>query len=115
MAKECSRDGTTIVHGAMSWLFEDEELVALIKEEILLYLHHCRRVNGQPNLGWLKSAYHSQIQQIVGQDLVYYALVAATSSNKTWKQISYPYYMKAVFPEDNIYFQHLDLNMKRYL
>ena len=85
MAKECSRDGTTIVHVAMSWLFEDEELVALIKEEILLYLHHCRRVNGQPNPGWLRSAYHLQIQQIARPDLVYYALVAATSPNKTWK------------------------------
>ena len=41
--------------------------------------------------------------------------MAATNPNKTWKQISYPYYVKAVLPGDGIYFQHLDLNMKRYV
>jgi len=65
-------------------------------------------------LGWLRSAYHTQIQQISRQDPVYYALVVATNPNKTWKQVSYPYYMKVVLPGDGIYYQHLNLNMKRY-
>jgi len=112
--KQWKMDGTTIVRGAMAWLFEDESLAELIKEEVLMYTHHRRRVNGRPNLGWLRSAFHTQIQQIARQDPVYYALVAATNPNKTWKQISYPYYMKAVLSGDGIYIQHLDLNMKRY-
>ena len=44
---------------------------------------------------------------------MYYALLAATSE-KMW-QISYPYYMKATLPGDGIAFQHVDLNVKRYI
>ncbi|KAF8453402.1 hypothetical protein BDZ91DRAFT_808010 [Kalaharituber pfeilii] len=109
------KDGTTILKGAMGWLFDDSEVVTLIQEEIQMYLHHRRMVNGQLNLGWLRSAYYTQIQQIAQQDPAYYALVAATSPNKTWRQISYPYYMKAVLPGEFIQFQHLDLNLKRYV
>jgi len=112
---EWKRDGTTVVRGAMAWLFEDEVLRELIKEEVLLYTYYRRLVNGRPNLGWLRSAYHTQIQQISQQDPVYYALMAATNPNKTWKQVSYLYYIKAVLPGDGIYFQHLDLNTKRYV
>ncbi|KAF8441949.1 hypothetical protein BDZ91DRAFT_769014 [Kalaharituber pfeilii] len=94
------------------WLFEIQRSLPLIQEEIQMYLHHRRMVNGQPNLGWLRSAYYTQIQQIAQQDPAYYALVAATSPNKTWRQISYPYYMKAVLPGEFIQFQHLNLNLK---
>jgi hypothetical protein len=48
--KQWKKDGTTVVRGAMAWLFEDEELAELIKEEVLLYTHHRRRINGRPNL-----------------------------------------------------------------
>jgi len=56
--------------GAMVWLFGDESLAELIREEVLIYTHHRRRVNGRPNLGWLRSAFHTQIQQIARQDPV---------------------------------------------
>lgn len=114
-ADHWEKDGTMIVVGAMGYLWEDADIVKLIKEEVLMYLHHRRRVNGAGNLGWLRSAYHAQIQQIARQDPLYYALVAATSPKKTWKQISFPYYMKAVLPGDSTYFQHLDLNLPRYV
>ncbi|KAF8414461.1 hypothetical protein EV426DRAFT_513280, partial [Tirmania nivea] len=55
--------------------------------------------------------YHTQIQQIICQDPIYYVLVTATNPNKTWKQILYPYYIKTVLLVDGIYFQHLNLNM----
>ena len=70
-------------------------------------------VNGQRSLGWLRSAYFSQIQQIIRQDPGYYALVAVTSGN-LW-QISFPYYLKATLPGDGIAFQYINLNMKKYL
>ena len=57
-------------------------------------------VDGKRSLGWLRSAYYTQIQQIAIQDPVYYALVAA-KSQEMW-QISYPYYMKATLPGDGI-------------
>ena len=99
----------------MSWLFDYEDIAELIQEEVNMYLWHRRKVNGQPNLGWLRSAFFSQIQQIVRQDPVYYALVVATNPQKNWRQISFPYYMKAVLPGDYIYFLHLDLNIPRYM
>jgi len=40
--EEWKRDGTTGVRGAMAWLFEDEVLRELIKEEVLLYTYHRR-------------------------------------------------------------------------
>ena len=75
-----------------------------------MYLHHGKKVNEKNNLGWLRSSYHSQIQQIARQDPAYYALGAATSRN--WWQVSYPYYMKAVLAGDYTAFQHLDLKLK---
>ena len=111
--EEWEEKGTIIVQKAMGWLFDDMEVKELIKEEVQMYLHHRRMVGGKGNLGWLRSAYFSQIQQISRQDPVYYALVAATSGH--WWQISYPYYMKATLPGDGIQFQHIDLNLKRYM
>ena len=75
--------GTVIVKGAMSWLFEDPEIrvAQLISREIHMYTYDRRMVNGQRSLGWLRSAYFSQIQQIAHQDPRYYALVAVTSGN----------------------------------
>ena len=97
----------------MSWICEDPEIMRLVTHEFNMYLYYRRKVNKKNNLGWLRSSYHSQIQQIARQDPDYYALVAATSRN--WWQIFYPYYMKAVLPNDYTAFQHLDLNLKRYV
>ena len=107
------RDGTIVVRGAMDWLIQDPEIKELIHHEVHMYLHHRRIVGGRKNLGWLRSAYYTQIQQIARQDPVYYALVAATSG-EMW-QISYPYYMKATLPGGGIAFQHIDLNLHRYV
>ena len=38
----------------------------------------------------------------------------AITSGNLW-QISFPYYLKATLPIDSIAFQHIDLNMKKYL
>lgn len=112
-AKKWETDGTIIVQGAMDWLFQDPEILELMEQEVQMYLHHRRMVDGMKSLGWLRSAYYTQIQQIARQDPVYYALVAATS-REMW-QISYPYYMKATLPGDGILFQHIDLNVNRYI
>ena len=112
-AQEWEEHGTAVVKGAMKWLFTDPEVVELINHEIHMYMHHRRMVNGQKSLGWLRSAYFSQIQQIARQDPGYYALMAITSGN-LW-QISFPYYLKATLPGDGIAFQHIDLNVKRFI
>ena len=112
-AQEWEEHGTTVVRGAMKWLFTDPEVTELINHEIHMYMHHTRMVNRQNSLGWLRSAYFSQIQQIARQDPGYYALLAITSGN-LW-QISFPYYLKATLPGDGIAFQHIDLNVKRFV
>ena len=63
-ALEWEEHGTTIVKGAMKWLFTDPEMVELISHEIHMDMHHRGMVNGQKRFGWLRSAYFSQIQQI---------------------------------------------------
>ena len=91
-----------------------------------LIVHRWRPVGGAPPC-WManagrcdykkkkkkKTAYYTQIQQIARQDPVYYALLAATSE-VMW-QILYPYYMKATLPRDGIAFQHINLNVKRFI
>ena len=112
-AKVWKKDGTVIVPGVMKWLFEDPEVIELMHHEVHMYYHHRTMMEGRKSLGWLRSAFFSQIQQIARQDPVYYALVAATSG-EPW-QISFPYYMKATLPGDGIFFHHLDLNLTRYI
>ena len=107
------RDGTIVVRGAMDWLFKDQETKELIHYEVHMYLHHRRIMSGRKNLGWLRSAYYTHIEQIVRQDPAYYALVAPTS-REMW-QISYPYYIKATLPVDGIAFPHIDWNLHRYV
>jgi len=60
---EWEEHGTTVVR-AMGWLFDDPRVQDLISHEFNMYLHHRRMVNGEYNLGWLRSSYHSQIQQV---------------------------------------------------
>ena len=110
---EWEDNGTIIVRGAYDWLFIDQELVELVKHEFHIYHHHHRKMNNQGSLGWLRSAYFTQIQQIARQDPGYYALLAATSGN--WWQISFPYYLKATLPGDGVGFQHVDLNLTKYI
>ena len=105
--------GTVVVKGAYDWLFMDVELIQLVRHEFQMYQHHRRKMNNQGSLGWLRSAYFTQIQQIARQDPGYYALLAATSGN--WWQISFPYYLKATLPGDGVSFEHVDLNLPRYL
>ncbi|KAF8472149.1 hypothetical protein BDZ91DRAFT_717333 [Kalaharituber pfeilii] len=108
-------NGTTIARGTMAWMLVGDEAKTRIKQEIYMYTHHRRRVNGSPNYGWLRNSYHSLIQQIARLDPVYYALVVAARPDGNYRQISFPYYMKAALPGDYTFFQHLDLNMRRYI
>ena len=67
-AQEWEEHRTTVVKGAMKWLFTDPKMVELISHEIHMDMHHRGMVNGQKRFGWLRSAYFSQIQQIARQD-----------------------------------------------
>ena len=60
--KEWEEKGTITVRDAMGWLVNDREIFALITSEVNMYTHHRRMLGGKGNLGWLRSAYFSQIQ-----------------------------------------------------
>ena len=107
------KNSTTIVKNTYDWLFIDPKLVELVKHEFHMYHHHHRKMNNQGSLGWLRSTYYTQIQQIARQDYGYYALLAASSYN--WWQIPFPYYLKATLPGDGVRFQHVDLNLPKYI
>ncbi|KAF8464922.1 hypothetical protein BDZ91DRAFT_246001 [Kalaharituber pfeilii] len=69
-------NGTMIAKGIMSWMTADNAQ-EMVRQEIHMYTHHRRRVNDNPNYGWLRNSYHSLTQQIARLDPVYYALVVA--------------------------------------
>lgn len=59
------------------------EIFKLIEEEFDMYLYHLRdEQNGQKRWGWMRHMFYSLIQQLVRQDPVYYALIAAAQLDK---------------------------------
>jgi hypothetical protein len=112
---ELERDGHTVVEGQFDWIIKDQKIMAMVKDEINMYLYHRRRINDKANYGWVRNSYHSLAQQAIRQDPLYYALVCSSRLDTNYRQISFPYYMKAVLPGDNIFFRHVDLNIPKYL
>lgn len=99
----------------MSWITDDAELMVYVRERIRMYQFHLAPFNGNGSLGWLRNCYFSIIQQAARQDLGYWALLVAARPDKNYRQISFPYYIKATLPGDYIWFQHVDLNIPRFL
>ena len=112
-AKVWKKDETVIVSRMMKWLCEDPEVIQLIHHEVCMYQHYCTLMEGRRCLGQLRLVFFSQMQQILNQDPVYYALVAATSA-EPW-QISFPYYMKATLLGDDIFLPHINVNLTTYI
>jgi hypothetical protein len=72
--------GSVIIPDMFAWTnvnsLEDEEaglptINQLMMEEMDMYLWHQRRVSGKHNLGWLRNMIHSNMQQLVRQDVHY--------------------------------------------
>lgn len=74
----------------------------------------CQR-NDAPNHGWLRTMYHSLIQQLVCSDLEYYALYASLRPDRNRRLVRYPYYTKYATAGDNTYFRHIDMNVPDFL
>ena len=67
-------DGNIVVSGVFDWIFDDPELMEMVNAEFEMYCHHLREQNGQLNLGWCISMWHSLVQQVMRHDPVFYAL-----------------------------------------
>lgn len=106
-----------------SWLWEgitvdgqhEEGIQEQIDTESAIFLHHLRERNGEANRGWSRVMYYSLTQQIIRQDLGYWALCASLRSDGNPRMVLHPYYTKHVVDRDSTFFRHLDLNVPRYL
>ncbi|KAI4276923.1 MAG: hypothetical protein LQ337_002170 [Flavoplaca oasis] len=108
-------DGNVLINGIFMYLFSDERLWDLLSEEFDMYDWHLRKIGGRQNLGWLRNALYTQVQQIVRSDPLYYILYACLRPDNNWRLISYPYYMKSTQVDDSTCFRHLDLNVPQLL
>ncbi|KAF8249182.1 hypothetical protein K440DRAFT_660435 [Wilcoxina mikolae CBS 423.85] len=109
-------NGSVNIGGIFSYILDDEQYSQWINLEFAMYKHHFHAKGNQgKRLGWLRNMWYSLIQQVVRQDPVYYALVAASRPDKNWRLISYPYYTKYTSDGENTGFSHLDLNIKNFV
>lgn len=69
-------------------------LLELFREYFNVYLHHLRQVNGRANFGCLRNCYHSVAQQLVRQDVAYYAIYVKLRKDRNFRLISSPDYVK---------------------
>lgn len=120
---EWENTGNLCVEGMFSWLWDgitvdgerEEGIGAEMDLESKAFLHHQQERNGESNRGWSWVMYFSLTQQIIRQDLGYWALCASLRSDGNPRMVSYPYYTKHVVDGDSTFFRHLDINVPRYL
>jgi hypothetical protein len=105
------RDGNLILPGLFDYL---AELECQIGREFDMYLAlHRTTPTGQ--MGWLRNMYHALIQQLLWQDPVWYALIAAARPDQAWRLIAYPYIAKYARENNRTGFAHVDISIRRYL
>ncbi len=81
-----------------------------------MYKYHLRDQNdGEDRRGWMHHMFYSLVQQLVRQDPVYYALMAAARPDKNTWLICYPYYVKYQVVNDNTGFRHFDISVDKYV
>jgi hypothetical protein len=107
-------DVGTIIVGDVFQYINTPELNTLVDIEFNIYRHHHRKLPGKRRLGWLRNMFFSIIQQLVRQDLVWYALSVACRPDHNHRLITYPYITKDTDPGQPTYFFHMDLNVERY-
>ncbi|KAF1935038.1 hypothetical protein EJ02DRAFT_428800 [Clathrospora elynae] len=103
------RDSGSINLDCFGWVLQDPELVTILDELYRMYEYHSRRIDGNSNMGWCRTMYHSPMQQLMRgnpQYWLYYAVL--------WEDphlVSYPYYTKYTKAGNPTYFRHIDCNI----
>ena len=109
------RYGTINIDGVFNYILKPE-IFKLIEEEFDMYLYHLRdEQNGQKRRGWMRHMFYSLIQQLVRQDPIYYALIAAARPDKNTWLICYPYYVKYQVEGESTGFAHFDINVDEFV
>ena len=94
---------------------EIKSLLQLVHLEFDMYDYHYTPAVSRPRLGWNRSMFQSLTQQLVRQDISYYAVYVAARPDHAWRLISFPYYTKSVYPGEDTKFLHVDMNIDDYL
>ena len=108
------KDGSIIFSGMFKW-WADFGLLGIFKEEMDMYMHHQRWINGRPNYGWLRTMVYGLSQQLLRQDPVYYRAYVLCRPDLEHRLVSYPYYCKYAKQGDSTAFKHIDVNIPRLL
>lgn len=101
--------GTLTIPDMFSWLEygvtvdgrHEPGVRALIDDELLMYLHHQRPINGVSNHGWLRNMFFGVTQQIARQDPGHWLAYVAARPDHRPQLVSYQYYVKYVFEKDS--------------
>ncbi|KAI9780352.1 MAG: hypothetical protein M1839_006775 [Geoglossum umbratile] len=107
--------GTINLNNVFDYIVKPE-IFKLIEEEFDMYLYHLREeLDGQKRWGWMRHMFYSLVQQLVRQDPVYYALMAAARPDQNTWLICYPYYVKYQLEGEKTGFSHLDINVDEFV
>lgn len=106
------KDGNLCGDKIFFWLWEGITINAQhesgiekeIDQECAISLHHQQERNGEANRGWSGVMYFSLLQQVIRQDLGYWALCASLRSDGNPRMVSNPYYTKHVLDGDSTFF-----------
>ena len=88
LAERWEQDGSIITPPIFKHVF-DSDIWPALKEELNMYRWHLRELSGRSNLGWLRNCEHSILQQLVRQDLTYYAMNVSASQKSMfiWRRL----------------------------
>lgn len=90
-------------------------LMQLMHLEFDMYDYHYTPAISKPRLGWSRNMFQSLTQQLVRQDVCYYAAYVAIRPDHAWRLMAFPYYTKSAYPGEATGFTHIDLNIGDFL
>ena len=93
--------------------FESESpwITKIMTDKFNMYAWHLQKVRDQKNYKWLQNMFYNLIQQVIWQSSVYYLAYVAFWEDHNHCLIFYSYYTKYQSSDDQIFFQHIDLNI----
>ncbi|KAJ5795081.1 hypothetical protein N7457_001680 [Penicillium paradoxum] len=132
-AEEFAATGNVILPKLFGWLEDDiseisgvsalsrelgrpvSSMMQLIHLEFDMYDYHYTPAISRPRMGWNRNMFQSLTQQLIRQDVSYYAAYVAVRPDHAWRLMSFPYYTKSAYPGEDTGFTHIDLNIGDYL
>ena len=104
-----------IISDMFEWMFKFESeslwIMKIMTDKFDMYAWHLQKVRDQKNYRWLWNMFYDLIQQVIQQSSVYYLAYVALQEDHNHCLIFYSYYAKYQNFDNQIFFQHIDLNI----